>query len=92
MKKSLIAVLSLGFLAACDVPPEGTSVENVAAYELAVASIGCEMVSESDYVAVEFQADLTREQATAISQHMLATGKAERLADGGVRLITGACA
>jgi hypothetical protein len=79
-------------LAACDVPPEGTTPENVAEYELAVASIGCELVSDSDYLPVEFQAGLTREQSTAITAYMLSTDKAERLANGGVKLTTGACA
>jgi hypothetical protein len=83
---------ALLLLAACDVPPEGTTPENIAEYELAVASIGCELVGESDYLPIEFQAGLTREQSTAITSYMLSTGKAERLPEGGVKLTTGACA
>ena len=40
--------LPLLFVAACDVPPQGTTAEDVARYEVAAASIGCEMVGESD--------------------------------------------
>jgi len=89
---SALSGLALMSLAACDVPPEGTTPENIAEYELAVTSIGCELVSESDYLPVEFQAGLTREQSTAITSYMLSTGKAERLPEGGVKLTTGACA
>ncbi|WP_306154936.1 hypothetical protein [Roseovarius sp. MMSF_3281] len=95
MKKVLVPALAgLGLLtlAACDIPPEGTTPENIAEYEIAVASIGCELVGESDYLPVEFQAGLTREQSTAITSYMLTTGKAERLPDSGVKLTTGACA
>ncbi|HKL05970.1 MAG TPA: hypothetical protein VJ929_09190 [Roseovarius sp.] len=79
-------------LAACAMPPEGVEPEDIAEYELAAVSIGCQMVTESDYQPVELQAGLTREQTTAITSYMLSTGKAERLSDGGVRLTTGACA
>ena len=85
-------VASVLALSGCVVPPQGSSMEDVARYQAAVESIGCEMVSESDYLPVELQADLTREQSTAITQHMLATGKAVRLSNGGVKLTTGACA
>jgi hypothetical protein len=87
-----VPVASILVLSGCDVPPQGTGVEDVARYQAAVESIGCEMVSEYDYLPVELQADLTREQSTAITQHMLATGKAVRLSNGGVKLTTGACA
>jgi hypothetical protein len=92
MPASVLGSSALFALAGCDIPPEGTTAENIAEYELAVASIGCELVGESDYLPVEFQAGLTREQSTAITSYMLSTGKAERLPDGGVKLITGACA
>lgn len=88
--------LSLGvaslFLAGCDVPPQGTSMEDVSRYETAVASVGCELVGESDYLPVELQAGLTREETLGITKHMLATGKAVKMPDGGVKLTTGACA
>lgn len=79
-------------LAGCMSAPEGTSPEDVSRYQTAVASIGCEMVGESDYQPVELQAGLTREQTLAITSRMLATGKAVRMENGGVKLTTGACA
>ncbi|WP_135503452.1 hypothetical protein [Roseovarius aestuariivivens] len=79
-------------LAGCDVPPEGTTVEDVSKFESAVASVGCDLVGESDYLPVELQAGLTREQSTAMAGYMVSTGKAVRLSNGGVRLTTGACA
>ena len=94
MKLARVSVSGLPFLfvAACDVPPQGTTAEDVARYEVAAASIGCEMVAKSDYLPVELQAGLTREQSQAITSHMLATKKAVKLPDGGIKLITGACA
>ncbi len=86
------AALCILPLAACDVPPEGVEPADISEYELAVSSIGCQMVTEADYQPVELQAGLTREQSKAITSYMLATGKAERLPEGGVKLTTGACA
>lgn len=82
----------LGLVAGCGIPPEGTTPADVARFESAVASIGCDMVSESDYLPVELQAGLTREQSSALVSYMLATGKAARLENGGVRVTSGACA
>lgn len=87
------AVTALAALAGCmDLPPEGTTVESLAAYDEAVASLGCTLVSEADYGAVQFQAGLTREQAVAITEQRLAREQAIRLEKGGVRLTTGGCA
>ena len=87
-----LALLSLLALAACDMPPEGVEPEDIAEYERAVATIGCKMVTESDYQPVELQAGLTREQTTSITSYLLSTERAERLPGGGVKLTTGACA
>ncbi len=72
-------------------PPQGTGVEDLAAYDAAVATLGCQLVSEADYGALEFQAGLTREQAIAITEQKLARDEALRLESGGVRLISGSC-
>lgn len=87
-------VLGVGFaaLAGCDVPPEGTSAEDVARFQAAAATIGCEMIGESDYLPVELQAGLTRQQAQDITGFLLATEQAVRLDNGGVRITSGACA
>lgn len=82
----------LVFLAGCALPPQGVSPEDLNEYRVAVASIGCEMATEADYLPVELQAGLTREQSTAITSYMLAAGEAERMENGGVKLKTGACA
>ncbi|MCR9147076.1 MAG: hypothetical protein NXH74_07725 [Rhodobacteraceae bacterium] len=79
-------------LAGCDVPPEGTSVEDVSAFEAAAASIGCDLVGESDYLPVELQTGLTREQSTGMASYLVATDRAVRLSTGGIRVTTGACA
>ncbi|MHA7849846.1 hypothetical protein [Roseovarius sp.] len=88
------AAMAAGFvgLAGCAMPPEGVSPEDLNDYKTAVASIGCEMVTEADYLPVELQAGLTREQSTAITAYLLTAGEAERLDNGGVKLKTGACA
>ena len=72
--------------------PVRSFADKVASYDEAVASIGCAMVGESDYMAVEFQADLTREESTTITAQKLAAGKAVKLPEGGARITDGACA
>ena len=59
---------------------------------VSVATIGCEMKYDSDYLPVELQAGITRQQALDITSYMLANDKAVNLPDGGVKLTTGACA
>ena len=79
-------------LAGCEIPPQGTNAEDVARFQTAVASIGCEMVGESDYLPVELQAGLTRQQTTDLVAFHLATEKAVELENGGARLTIGDCA
>jgi len=92
MRKTVFAGACLGLTAACALPPKGVSTQDIAAYEAAVASVGCEMVTEADYIPVEFQTGLTRQQVLDITAYKLSSGGAERLPDGGVKLTTGACA
>ena len=86
------AVAALTGLAGCDVPPEGTGVQDVARFEAAVASIGCTLKTEADYLPVELQSGLTREQSTEMAAYMVSTERAVRLEVGGIKLTTGACA
>ena len=79
-------------LAGCAGVPEGVSEENIADYLAAAASVGCVMKYDSDYLPVEFQAGLTRQQTLDITSYLLATDKAVTLPEGGVKLTTGACA
>lgn len=92
IRKSSIISVGLAVLAGCALPPQGTTPANIADYEAAVASIGCQLVSEADYLPVELQAGLTRQQSLDITKYQLAAGKAEQLPGGGVKLTTGACA
>ncbi len=79
-------------LSGCALPPDGVNQQNIADYEVAVASIGCRMVSEADYLPVELQTGLTREQTRAITAYQVAAERAVKLPGGGVKLTTGACA
>lgn len=97
----LLPVLALGALTACDeaaLQPIGAGQErfptgaDFASYESAVASIGCEMVSESDYLPVEFQTGFSRDQVLTITSRKLSNEEAVRLSSGGVRLTSGLCA
>ncbi|WP_306116637.1 MULTISPECIES: hypothetical protein [unclassified Roseovarius] len=92
-RKPILCLMAAGLmLAGCALPPDGVSREKIAEYEAAVASIGCVLKHESDYLPVELQAGLTREQTLAITKYQLAADRAESLEDGGVKLTTGACA
>lgn len=88
----LLCAAALMPLAACSVRPDGVSETQEADYIAAVASIGCEMKYESDFLPVELQAGLSREQVMALNAHMLATDRAVRLPEGGMKLTTGGCA
>ena len=88
----LAPLAGLGLLAACAMPPEGVTPAGLVAFDEAVASIGCDLVGESDYLPVELQTGLSREQVLQTAAYRVANEEAVRLDDGGVRLITGACA
>ncbi|MCZ7675945.1 MAG: hypothetical protein M5U35_08860 [Roseovarius sp.] len=86
------AGLALLALAACGGAPEGVNEDMVADYVAAAATIGCVMKFDTDYLPVELQAGLTRQQALDITTYLVATERAVNLPDGGVKLTTGACA
>ena len=93
MTTRFVATLAgLGLLTACALPPEGVSEADLVAFDEAVASIGCDLVDETDYLPVELQTGLTREQVIEVAQFRLAAEQAVSLSNGGIRLITGACA
>ena len=93
MKTRIFALLGgVGLLAACAIPPQGMTQADLANFDLAVASIGCDLVGDSDYLPVEFQTGLTREQVIETAQFRLATEAAVQLENGGIRLVTGDCA
>lgn len=86
------ALAALGLTAACALPPEGVSKEELALYDGAVTSLGCTLVTEPDYLAAGLQTGLTRQQLLDVTAYKLASGAAERLPEGGIKLTTGACA
>ena len=88
----LAPLAGLGLLTACAMPPEGVSQEALVFFDEAVASIGCELVGESDYLPVELQTGLTREQVIQTAAFRVASEDAVKRENGGVRLITGSCA
>ena len=92
MTRHLIVLASLGLLAACAVPPQGVSTQNIAEFDAAVVSIGCRLVTEADYLPVELQTGLSRQQVLDIAKYKLAADQAESLESGGIVLTTGACA
>ena len=92
LRFALFGLAGLTALAACDVPPKGTNLEDVARFQSAVASIGCDMVGESDFLPVELQAGLTRQQTTDLVAYHISTEQAVALENGGARLTVGACA
>ncbi len=90
--RSALAGSAVLALMACTPTPDGVEREQIALYEHAVAGLGCTIGTERDYHTVGFEAGLTREQAIAITAYELTADRAERLEDGGVRLIEGPCA
>ena len=80
------------FLSGCDLPPQGTSTEDVANYIAAVDSIGCDVVDEGDYQALEIQTGLPQEQLVAMGEYLFNTQQALRLTNGGLRSVAGGCA
>ncbi len=92
MKKTLTGLAAIGLLAGCQMPPQDTTGEDLALFDAAVASIGCDLVGESDYLPVELQTGMTREKLIEVAQYKVSTEEAVPLSNGGVRLVTGACA
>ena len=90
MKKTFAALAAIGLTAAC-VPPQGVTQEDMARWDAAVASIGCDLVDEGDYLPVELQTGMPREKITEIAQYKVSIKEAVGLSNGGVRLVTGTC-
>ncbi|MDA7426599.1 hypothetical protein [Thalassococcus lentus] len=92
MKKMMLAGTALTLLAGCVLPPKDVTPEDLAAFDNAVASIGCTLESERHYLPVELQTGLTREKLIEVAQYKVALEEAVALESGGVKLITGNCA
>ena len=70
-------------LVACATIPEGVTEEDVAQYDAAVASLGCTIVTEPDYLAAEMQTGLSRAQLLDITAYKLSSDAAEAAARRG---------
>lgn len=92
MRKRVLSLAGVALTAACALPPQGVSQQDIALYDAAAVSVGCTMVTEADYLAAEIQTGLTREQLQAITGYKLASGAAQKLPGGGVKLTKGGCA
>ena len=84
--------VAAALVAGCALPPEGTEPADLTAWDQAVASVGCSLESEADYLPVELQTGQTRALVQEIAAYKVASEEAVRLDSGGVRLTTGACA
>lgn len=92
MKKNAFAlVVAAAALAGC-ILPEGVTEEDLLSFDAAVASIGCDLADESDYLPVELQTGMPREKLVTIAQYKVEQEEAVSLSNGGVRITTGACA
>ncbi len=87
----LMAAAALA-LAACAMPPEDVTEEDLANFDAAVASIGCTLRDERQYMPVELQTGLPRQKVIEIAAYRIETEDAVRNEEGGVRLLTGSCA
>ncbi len=90
MNKIFAAFATLSLTAAC-VLPEGVTEQDLAAFDAAVASIGCELSTETDYLPVELQTGMTREKLIEVAQYKVSREQAVSLPNGGVRSVVGAC-
>lgn len=90
MKTRFLALALAGVLAGC-IAPEGVTDQDLANFDAAVASIGCDLVDSSDYLPVELQTGLPREKVIEVAQYRVAQENAVKLSNGGIRLVSGAC-
>ncbi|MAC78919.1 MAG: hypothetical protein CML66_12735 [Rhodobacteraceae bacterium] len=98
LKRAVLLIAGLSALAGCDEQALATlggatsTADQRADYLSAVATTDCVLIDQRQFGAVEFQANLTRQEVIEITQFYLAIGNAERLPEGGVRVTTGPCA
>ncbi len=92
LKKSWLLLPLIATAGCLALPPKGIDDAQLRAFDEAVASIGCNLDYESDYLPVELQTGMTRQQAIEMAQYKIATGEAVSLSDGAVQLVVGDCA
>ena len=91
MTRFLTVASALALLSACDMPPEGVEAPQIANFDAAVASIGCDLVSEADYIPVELQTGMTRAQVQETAAYKISQKQGVKLSNGGFRSTVGVC-
>lgn len=69
-----------------------TAADNAENFDSAIASIGCDLKFESDYLPVELQTGMSREEIQKVAAGKVRRGQAVALSGGGIRSTVGACA
>lgn len=94
---SRLAVIAIipALLAGC-VETDGTTsgptpAQNAENFDAAVASIGCALKFESDYLPVELQTGMSREEIQKVAASKVRRGHAVALSGGGIRSTVGTC-
>ena len=91
LKKSWVLLPLIATAGCLALPPQGIEDAQLRAFDEAVASIGCNLDYEADYLPVELQTGLTREQVQQVANYRIAAGAGESTEVGGFRLTTGSC-
>ena len=92
IRRPFVLLAGVAAVAACALPPQGVTEADLVAFDEAVASVGCDLVDDSDYLPVELQTGLSREKVIEVAEFRVAAEQAVALSNGGIRLVTGACA
>ncbi|WP_010141407.1 hypothetical protein [Oceanicola sp. S124] len=90
--RNLLPIAALALAGCAMSMPENMPAGAADNFNDAVASVGCVLRTERDYLPVELQTGLNREQAVEMAQYKIATGEAVSLPDGAVQLVVGDCA
>jgi len=100
MKKLLIVLGATALLSACDDATLATipgtdqyqsRLAEVSAWERAVASVGCRIGTEAQFLPVELQTGLTRARVSEILSQKISAGEAVAMENGGYRYVAGPC-
>ena len=92
MRKTVLFIGAATLLAGCVLPPDDVTEADLAAFDAAVASFGCDLVRKRHYLPVELQTGMSREKLIEVAQYRVALEQAQMVEGGGIRLITGQCA
>jgi hypothetical protein len=78
-------------VAGCTPLPDGVTKEMMSTYDAAVASIGCDVITERHYLPLELQTGFSREQLIEMGRYRISKDAGLPIAGGGMRLYSGAC-